>query len=87
MTRRYVAGDIGAIYAQYYGEVEASGSELARTFAVRFIDDRNRNMVDRMQDLLRQGGTFVAVGALHLPGDRGILRLLQRQGYGIVRVY
>ena len=26
-------------------------------------------------------------GPLHLPGDRGILRLLQRQGYSIVRAY
>jgi len=87
MTQRYVARDVGAIYAAFQEEIEADETGFARKFALRLIDDRNHNMVARMQDLLRQGGTFIAVGALHLPGDQGILRLLQRQGYSIVRVY
>jgi hypothetical protein len=36
---------------------------------------------------LDAGGAFVAVGALHLYGDRGILSLLRQQGYRITRVY
>lgn len=87
LTRRYVARDIGAIYTEFQEDIDTSGSDYARLFAEKFVDDRNRKMVDRMQDLLRQGGTFIAVGALHLPGDQGILRLLQRRGYSIVRVY
>ena len=87
MTRHYVARDVGAIYVQFQEEVEADETEFAHMFAERLIDDRNRNMVERMQGLLRQGGTFIAVGALHLPGDQGILRLLQRRGYSIVHVY
>lgn len=87
MTQRYVARDLAAIYTRFQEDTDASSGEYARVFATKFIDDRNRNMVERMQGLLRQGGTFIAVGALHLPGDQGILRLLQRQGYSIVRVY
>ena len=87
MTQQYVARDVGAIYTEFQEEIEADETGFAHKFALRLIDDRNRNMVERMQDLLRQGGTFIAVGALHLPGDQGILRLLQRQGYSIVRVY
>jgi uncharacterized protein len=44
-------------------------------------------MVERMTDRLAEGGAFVAVGALHLPGERGILNLLARRGYRISRVY
>lgn len=87
MTQRYVARDIGAIYTEFQEGIDESSGTYARAFATRFIDDRNQTMVDRMQGFLRQGGTFVAVGALHLPGDQGILRLLQRQGYSIVRAY
>ena len=87
MTQLYIAGDIGALYTQFFDEVAASNAAYARTFAVKLVNERNRKMVERMEDLLRQGGAFIAVGALHLPGEQGILRLLQRQGYGIVRVY
>ena len=44
-------------------------------------------MVERMEQLLRQGNAFVAVGALHLPGDHGILQLLSDDGYQVTRVY
>lgn len=30
--------------------------------------------------------TFVAVGALHLPGDKGLLNLLKKQGYTVEAV-
>ena len=87
MIQFYVSRDTGALYTLFYDDIDADGSAFARRFAERLIDNRNHAMVDRMQDLLRQGGTFIAVGALHLPGDQGILRLLQRQGFSIVRAY
>jgi len=36
---------------------------------------------------LQQGNAFIAVGALHLPGETGILNLLAGQGYQITRLY
>lgn len=53
----------------------------------RLIDERNRRMVERMGAVLARGRAFVAVGAMHLPGERGILNLLERQGYRITRIY
>ena len=40
-----------------------------------------------MQPYLNAGGAFVAIGALHLPGEDGVLNLLQRQGYTVKVVY
>jgi uncharacterized protein len=51
------------------------------------VAERNLRMVERMTDRLAEGGAFVAVGALHLPGERGILNLLAGRGYRISRVY
>lgn len=53
----------------------------------RLLHERNRHMVARMRPLLAQGGAFVAVGAMHLAGDRGIVRLLQAHGFVVEPVY
>ena len=53
----------------------------------QLIDRRNRLMVRRMLPLLEKGRAFIAVGALHLPGESGILSLLSAQGYRVTRVY
>ena len=40
-------------------------------------------MADRMEPYLQQGGVFVAVGALHLPGEEGLIRQLEQRGYTV----
>lgn len=60
---------------------------LSELFAQRLLYDRNRRMVEHMQPQLRQGNAFIAVGALHLYGDKGILSLLEREGWRVIRVY
>lgn len=51
------------------------------------IEDRSAVMVHRLFLPLRAGRVFVAVGALHLHGPKGVLAQLQRQGYQLHRVY
>jgi uncharacterized protein YbaP (TraB family) len=52
----------------------------------RLIDDRNQRMVKAMEEHLQTGQTFVAVGALHLPGKHGIINLLRKAGYKVEAV-
>jgi uncharacterized protein YbaP (TraB family) len=56
-------------------------------FQQRLIVQRNHLMVERMQPYLKGGKAFVAVGALHLPGEEGLLNLLEQQGYTVRVVY
>ena len=68
----------------------AGEAELERHQALltrRIIDDRTAVMVHRLFVPLRAGGVFVAVGALHLLGAKGMLAQLQKQGYRLHRVY
>jgi len=49
--------------------------------------DRNLLMSERMISSLKEQRTFAAVGAAHLFGSRGILRLLKHRGYRVFPVH
>ena len=42
---------------------------------------RNRNWIPVMTGAMATKSTFFAVGAGHLPGEEGVIRLLEREGY------
>jgi uncharacterized protein YbaP (TraB family) len=54
------------------------------SFRGRLIDDRNRNWIPKIEQLLRGRDTsFVVVGAAHMGGPNGLLALLKQRGYPI----
>ncbi len=61
-------------------------SPLQERFMDLLLRQRNHRMVERMRDGLAQGGLFIAIGALHLPGAEGVLNLLEAEGYRLTRV-
>ncbi|MFK5970961.1 MAG: TraB/GumN family protein [Candidatus Marithrix sp.] len=65
----------------------SENQDLADDFYERIVNDRNVTMVDRMLKLLQEGNAFVAIGALHLPGEKGILKLLEYKGYKVKPIY
>jgi uncharacterized protein YbaP (TraB family) len=62
-------------------------AEHYRVLARHIVDNRSVVMAHRLFTPLARGGAFVAVGADHLHGENGLLRLLQKQGYRVTRVY
>ncbi|NIG57148.1 TraB/GumN family protein [Chitinophaga sp. Cy-1792] len=44
---------------------------------------RNANWVKKMPAMMKKGSNFFAVGAAHLAGNDGLIRLLQAQGYKV----
>jgi len=89
MTAKYLARDLAGLLALSQELTPTTPQEQQSTeeFLRRLIEERNRRMVERMLPKLRQGSTFIAVGALHLPGPSGILQLLANRGYSVVNVY
>jgi len=78
----YKQQDLAAMVA--INEAAMVGDQrLAGEFQRRLIVDRNHRMADRMEPWLQQGGAFVAVGALHLPGEEGLISLLRQRGYSV----
>ena len=43
-------------------------------------------MIDAALPLIDGGGAFIAIGALHLPGETGMIELLKQRGYTVTRV-
>jgi uncharacterized protein YbaP (TraB family) len=50
------------------------------------VFQRNAAWIPELEKLFAQGGVFVAVGADHLIGDKGVVALLRAHGYTITRV-
>lgn len=50
------------------------------------MTDRNRAWIPVIESALGQGPVFAAFGALHLPGETGVLRLLEEAGFTLERL-
>jgi len=62
------------------------GDEAFAGFQQKLLDERNEKMLAVAQPLLEKGGAFIAIGALHLPGDHGFVDLLRQAGYTVTAV-
>ncbi len=80
LIKAYVAGDLDEIYRRSL-EVQSRDHELSQRLRDTLIDQRNIRMLNRMLPRLKKGRSFIAVGALHLPGKKGLLNLLRKQGF------
>jgi uncharacterized protein YbaP (TraB family) len=46
-----------------------------------FLDNRNASWVPQIKEMIASKRCFIAVGAGHLGGPNGVIRLLQKEGY------
>ncbi len=86
---RYANQDIGGLLAWMKSPALIPGVAFAATppaFLDRLIARRNRRMLHRALPLAEKGGAFIAVGAAHLPGENGLLRLFEREGFKVESV-
>ena len=58
-------------------------SDIEKNLLLR---DRNLRWIPQLEDNMKKQSSFVAVGALHLAGDQGLISLLQNQGYIVTPV-
>ncbi len=60
---------------------------LEADFQENLVDQRNRNWIPLIEKIATEAPAFIGVGALHLPGEQGVINLLRKQGYTVVPVY
>ncbi len=62
------------------------GDDAFAGFQEKLLIDRNVKMRATAEPLLEQGGVFIAIGALHLPGKQGLVALLREAGYTVTPI-
>jgi uncharacterized protein YbaP (TraB family) len=80
MNKSYRNGDLGKL------EDLLSEQTYSKSEAEVMLDNRNKNWIEQLPDLIKEQQTFIAVGALHLAGENGLVNLLRKAGYTVVPV-
>ncbi len=78
LNEKYLAQDLD-------GLLELNNNDTTQTEEERFalIDKRNIRWAEILPKQLALGNNFIIVGAMHLPGENGLIHLLQKQGYKV----
>ena len=77
----YVKGDLEGLYEML---IEAEDMTEAEKFLL--VDERNYDWLPKIEKHIKQEPCFIAVGALHLPGNDGLINLLRKAGYKVKAV-
>ncbi len=83
LTQHYVRGNIGAFFCKMEDDLKIASPEIREFVFQKLLIDRNHKMVAGILKNIPQTQSFVAIGALHLPGKEGVLSLLEQQGFSI----
>lgn len=90
LRQRYLAQDVALIWAFSRKMTLDLGDEDAledfNLFEQKMLTDRNASWVERLLREAPGQTVFAAVGAAHLPGEVGVLRLLQEEGFEVTRL-
>lgn len=87
----YGAGEISAIlemaiYIAERKDPETDHRGLTNLFLEELLDARNLRWMPVVLREVAAGGAFIGVGALHLPGETGLIELLRGEGYTVTRL-
>lgn len=80
MTDAYMAQDLDKIIA--VNDKEKSAPEFEKAL----LDNRNADWLTKLPAIFKDGSTFVAVGVLHLAGEKGIIQGLRNLGYTVTPI-
>ena len=81
MVSAYLENDLVKLQTLADEQLQSVGQKESDYFTESGIRLRNHRMAESLLSHLRENKVFVAVGALHLPGEEGLLNLLRRQGF------
>ena len=77
----YQGQNVDSLYLMIQGEGGVISTESAD-----FLDKRNAAWVPKIEELIKEKRCFIAVGAGHLGGPNGVIRLLEQKGYTLTPV-
>lgn len=85
MIDLYKQEDTALVMPVVNAVTEQAGGDVSgyAEFEQTMVTTRNATMAARADHTLADGGVFMAVGALHLPGPQGLIELFRKAGYTV----
>jgi uncharacterized protein len=77
LIARWMNNDLRGLVGLYKSSLEFSGD------SDYLLTPRNIRWMKQLPSMIDEGGYFIAVGALHLGGENGLIQLLRSQGYSV----
>jgi uncharacterized protein YbaP (TraB family) len=81
MVDAYLENNLVVLQALSDEQLQAVSQEAGDYFIESGIHARNQRMAESLLHHLENKKVFAAVGALHLPGEEGLLNILRQHGY------
>ena len=78
LTELYKSQNVDSMY--YF--IHNSDSYFS-DYEEEFLSKRNRSWIQKIKEIVSKQSAFIAVGAGHLGGPNGLIRLLQQEGYRV----
>ena len=86
LTEAYIAQDLN-LMLKISEERRGNSCDPSPREMESMITARNQTWAKKLPTLIETAPSFIAVGALHLPGEEGLINLLRAQGYQIEAVW
>ena len=87
MIESYLSRDLDELNNVAMRQLQETDPEMLEYFQEDGINKRNRKMFKRLELMLAENSVFVAIGALHLGGETGLVTLLREAGYKLTPVW
>ena len=81
MQKIYYRQNVDSLYLV----INEEGGVLSKK-QTQLLDDRNKNWIPKIKNNISTKNCFIAVGAGHLGGTNGLIRLLQKEGYTLTPI-
>lgn len=73
----YLSGDLEKLYTKNLSFIPNE------VYEQKMGAERNNRWLRKIEDILKDRTCLIAVGAMHLPGDKGLIALLRDKGYNV----
>lgn len=78
----YIKGDLDKVF-----EYSLHPFEKNKIFIEEFYSKRNAEWLPKIEKMLSEEKAFVAVGAAHMEGEKGLINLLKAKGYTLTPIH
>jgi uncharacterized protein YbaP (TraB family) len=83
VEKNFIENMINVYVREDLNKIMKMQAMMGEQYEDKVLNSRNRVMVENIDSLMHSLSYFVAIGAAHLPGPKGVIQLLRDRGYKV----